>query len=286
MTARIVLLIAVILAAAVAAALLYGSRSWRSGTRAMRARLEAARLPIESAGYDPTETDTLPVPVRRFFRAVLTEGQPMIAAAYVEHEGTFNMSDSGEQWKPFISTQRVIAHRPGFDWDARIAMFPGLKVHVRDAYIAGEGILFAKVAGLIPVMDMERDRELARGELMRWFAEAAWYPTALLPGRGVRWTAVDDSTADATMRDGDIELTMRFRFGADGLIESVRAESRGYANLDGTVEQLPWEGRWTDCERREGILVPTRGEVGWIFPEGYRPYWRGRIARIEYELAR
>jgi hypothetical protein len=37
--------------------------------------------------------------------------------------------------------------------------------------------------------------EIAEGQLMGFFAEAAWYPTALLPGQGVRWEAVDDSSA-------------------------------------------------------------------------------------------
>jgi hypothetical protein len=266
------------------AAWVYGERSWNSGTDAMRARLEAARLPMAPAVYDAAETDTLPAPVRRFFRAALTEGWPPVTAAFFEHEGTFNMSETGESWKRFTSTQRVVIDRPGFDWDARIEMFPAITAYVHDAYIAGEGILFGKVAGLITVIDMPRDRELARSELMRWFAEAAWYPTALLPAGGVRWTAVDDSTADATMRDGDITLTLRFRFGPDGLIESVRAGSRGHVAADGTVEQLPWEGRWSGWERRGGMVIPTEGEVGWVFPDGYRPYWRGRIVRIEYEF--
>lgn len=284
MFVRILIASIVLVVAAVVVALIFGERSWNSGTDAMRARLEAARLPKAPAVYDAAETDTLPAPVRRFFRSALTEGWPLVAAAFFEHEGTFNMSETGESWKRFTSTQRVVIDRPGFDWDARIEMFPGIAALVHDAYIAGEGVLFGKIAGLITVIDMPRDRELARGELMRWLAEAAWYPTALLPSSGVRWTAVDDSTADATMGDGGIELTLRFRFGPDGLIESVHADSRGHTSPDGTVEQLPWEGRWTDWERRGGMVIPTRGEVGWVFPDGYRPYWRGRIVRIEYEF--
>ena len=66
--------------------------------------------------------------------------------------------------------------------------------------------------------------ELARGELMRYLAEAAWYPTALLPGQGVRWQAVDEHSADATLRDGAVEMTLRFVFSADGLLEAVRTE--------------------------------------------------------------
>ena len=67
----------------------------------------------------------LPTPVQWYFRAALTEGQPMIVAVSVDHTGTFNMSETGDQWKPFSSTQRVVAQRPGFDWEARVAMLPG-----------------------------------------------------------------------------------------------------------------------------------------------------------------
>ncbi len=110
-----------------------------------------------------------------------------IAAATVLHSGTFNMGESTEQWKPFTSTQRVITRRPGFVWDGRVAMLPGLNVHVHDAYVAGEGILHPAILGLFTLVDMRGAGEVASGELMRWFAESAWYPTALLPSQGVRW---------------------------------------------------------------------------------------------------
>jgi hypothetical protein len=43
---------------------------------------------------------------------------------------------------------------------------------------------------------------------MRFLAEAPWYPTTLLPGQGVRWKAIDDSTASATIQDGDTRVTL------------------------------------------------------------------------------
>ena len=43
--------------------------------------------------------------------------------------------------------------------------------------------------------------EVAQGELMRFFAEAAWYPTALLPSQGVRWQAVDDTSAAILLKN-------------------------------------------------------------------------------------
>jgi hypothetical protein len=215
---------------------------------------------------------------------VLKDGQAIVTAARVAHTGSFNMSESGEQWKAFTSMQRVVTHRPGFVWDARIAMLPGLAVHVHDAYLAGDGLLHAAIAGLVTMADLRGGGELARGELMRFFAEAAWYPTAFLPSQGVRWEAVDDRSARATLNDGALSLTLLFRFDADGLMESVRAEARGRL-VGKTATLAPWEGRWSDYRVQDGMRVPFTGEVAWLLAEGRRPYWRGTITSLAYEFA-
>jgi hypothetical protein len=165
----------------VATVIFYGERRWTSGTRELRSRLDAAKLPIEPRIFDSRELDTMPAPVQRYFRAVLAEGQPMVTTVSLEHIGTLNLGESADQWKPFTSTQRVVTRRPGFDWDGRVAMMPGLPVLVHDAYIAGEGILHAALLGLLSMAKLRGTGEVARGELMRFLAEAAWYPTALLP---------------------------------------------------------------------------------------------------------
>lgn len=285
MGGKVILLVVAILAVAAAAAILYGKHRWESGTDELLARLDAGRRAIGPATYDARELDGLPAPVQRYFRKTLRDGQPMIAAVTVEHTGTFNMGEKSDNWKKFASRQRVIAQRRGFLWDARVAVAPGVSAHVHDAFVAGEGILHATAFGLVTIMSLRGTREVAEGELMRFFAESAWYPTALLPSQGVRWDAVDDSSARATLVDGDIALTMLFTFDDAGLIVSVRAEARG-RTVGSTVVPTPWEGRWSDYEVRDGMLVPLSGEVAWILPEGPKPYWRGRIERLEYEFAR
>jgi hypothetical protein len=265
---------------------LYGAHRWNSETQELRARLGSAREPVRPQTVDFRELEDLPAPVRRYFRAVLTEGQPMVAGARVRHSGTFNMGEGTENnWKPFTSDQVVVARRPGFDWNGRVAMMPGLPVRVHDAYVAGEGILHASLLGLVSVVDMRGRGEVAEGELMRFFAEAAWYPTALLPSQGVRWEAVDDRSARATLEEGDISLTMIFTFDERGLIETVRAEERGRAVGDKIVP-TPWRGRFWNYEERGGMLVPLDGEVAWLPPEGEKPYWRGNITEIAYQFAR
>lgn len=275
----------VVLVALIGGVLAWGAVRWDRTTEALRARLDAARVPHAVKTFDERELDALPAPVQRFFRAALKVGQPIVAAVTVEHAGTFNMSDTGESWKPFKSAQRVITSRPGFVWDGRVSMMPGLRVHVHDAYVAGEGILHPAIVGVFTLIDVRGTPEVARGELMRYLAEAAWYPTALLPSQGVVWEPVDDRSARVTMKDGALALTMTFRFNEAGLIESARAESRGRTVGDQVI-QTPWEGRWSDYAERDGMQVPQRGEVAWLTPAGRLPYWRGRIERLTHEFAR
>jgi len=123
----VVVVILVALAVCVACAVVYGASRWKAGTRKLRARLEAARLPINPLTYNPREIEGLPPPVERYFRAALKDGQPIVAAVRVSHEGQFNMGEAKEKWRPFTSNQVVITHRPGFDWDGRIAMKAGRK---------------------------------------------------------------------------------------------------------------------------------------------------------------
>ena len=119
---------------------------------------------------------------------------------------------------------------------------------------------------------------------MRFLAEAAWYPTALLPSQGVTWEAVDERTARATLRDRGLSVTLLFRFGEDGLISSIRAEARGRV-VGGKTVPTPWEGRCWNYALRNGMRVPMDGEVAWLLPEGPKPYWRGHLTRVEFEYA-
>lgn len=281
---KTITLIVVALVACVAIAAMYGAFRWRSGTDKLRARLDAGRQPIKPAIYNARELAGLPAPVQRYFRAALQDGQPMIAAVKVAHEGQFSMGETEAKWVPFTSDQAVVTRRPGFDWDARIRMAPGINAFVHDAYVVGEGILHATLFGLVTLANLRGTPEAAQGELMRFFAEAVWYPTALLPSQGVRWEVVDDTSAKATIRDGDVTVSLLFRFNADGLIGSARAEARGRA-VNGTVVPTPWEGRMWGYEWRGGMYVPMQAEVAWLLPEGPLPYWRGRISRLNYEFA-
>lgn len=282
---KVALMVVVSLAVVLVALNLYGRFHWESATRDLQKQLEAARKPVRPEAFHVRELEGLPAPVQRYFAEVLRDGQPMISAARVEHTGTFNVGGGTGSWKPFTSTQRVVTQRPGFLWDARMVMFPGVSVRVHDAYVGGVGLLHPAILGLFSLMNMRGTGDIAEGELMRFFIEAAWYPTALLPSQGVHWEAVDEHSARGTLTEGAMSLTMLFSFNAAGLIETTRAEARG-RTVQGKSVPTPWEGRWSNYEMRDGMKVPIVGEVAWLLPDGPKPYWRGEISRLQYEFAK
>jgi hypothetical protein len=220
--------------------------------------------------------------VQRYLRAVLKDGQPVISIARFTHRGTFNMGETAPNWRQFSSSQIVTTRPPGLDWDARVHIAPGLQAFVHDAYVSGEGLLRARLTGLVTVAEVRGTPEVAEGELLRYLAEAVWYPTAFLPGQGVHWTEINENSARATLTDAGTTVSLEFLFGPDGLVESMYAAARPRL-VNGAVTRTPWRVRVWAYEVRNGVRIPMEGEVTWVLPEKSYPYWRGRIITVGYE---
>jgi hypothetical protein len=263
-----------------------GARAWERATAQAVDRLaRPGRDANAAAAFTLDRFAELPAPVARYLAFALTPGQPLIRRARIEHEGEFQARPGS--WSPFTSVEHVAVHPPGFVWDATIRMLPLVPVRVRDSYLDGRGAMRGAAAGLVTVVDQQGTREMAEATLMRFLAEATWFPTALLPGdagAGVVWTAIDDSTARATLTDGGVTAVVDFHFGPGG--EVTRTSAMRHRDVDGTPVLTPWVGHSRDYRRLDGMMVPTSGEVEWITEAGRLPYWRGRITRAAFEMAR
>jgi hypothetical protein len=271
------------LVVAIAFMALAGRWVWHARSEKLLTELAASADESQLADFQLSQLEELPVPVRKYFSQVLSVGQRVVKSLRISHSGTFNMGTDRPQWRPFSSTQDIVVSGPGFLWNAHISMAPGMPARVHDAYVNGRAVLTARLFGLIKVMESPDSPELAQGELLRFLAEGPWYPTALLPGPHTSWEPIDDDSARLTLVDGNISVSLDVRFGADGLIESVYSDGR-YRDVDGIQTRIPWEGRFWNYEERDGMLIPLDGEVAWLLPEGRRPYWRGHIDHIAYDL--
>jgi hypothetical protein len=265
-------------------AVIYSKNRWRINTDTRRAKLASGQQIIKPSFYTEAELEGLPTPVQRFFRKVLNNGQPIITTVKLTQQGQFNMGETEAKWSPFTATQIAISQRPGFDWDAYIQIVPSINIFVHDTYLLEEGNLHASLLGLFTLANMSNTPELNQGELLRFFAETAWYPTALLPSQGVRWEAIDYTSARGTLTDGAITASLVFRFNSEGMIDSIRADAR-YGNFGGKMIAMPWAGRFCDYTVQHGMSIPLKGEVEWERPDGAWLYYKGQVTAIDYEFA-
>ena len=276
-------------AAAMALVLWGGAGRWRAESTDLQNALADAASPVANEAVDFAELDLLglPDPVLRYFRWALTDGQPRILTARILQQGEFLLRPEEQGWARFSAMQVFSADPPGFVWDARIQMAPLVSVRVRDAYDStGRGGMEARVASLVTVMNQTGRSELDEASLQRFLAEAVWIPTALLPSEHLSWTAIDGSTALATLTDprSDTSAALQFRFGEQGEITDIYTPSR-YREVDGEYELAAWAGSFWAYEEHEGMMIPMEGEVEWQLPNSVLPYWKGRLVEVEYEFS-
>ncbi len=214
---------------------------------------------------------------------MLPERQPFIRVARLEQVGALRTSIRSSRWSPFTARQIIVPPSPGFAWDARVRILPLLHVRVRDAYVGGNGSGRVSVFSAITLAADSARPELDSGAWHRYLAEAAWYPTALLPGPGLRWSPMSDEKAVATLTDAGLTVSLEFRFNDTGEIAGVYTPGR-WGRFEGGYKQAPWEGHFGDYQRRDGILVPSEGEVGWYSMGEWESVWRGRVVDVSYEL--
>ena len=224
------------------------------------------------------DVDALPAPIRRYANRALADEQPLVQRARLRQHGAFRL---GSGWHAMRATQWVTTRPPAFLWDATIDVAPLLSIRVVDRYLGGAGILEARVRSLVPVARAGPGHAMNEGELLRYLAEAVWYPTVLVDGE-VEWEPLDADSARATLRDDSVTATATFHVGDDDTVE--RVTGRRYRQEDDAYGS--WIGRFGEYERHAGVLVPTSGEVGWATPAGEEPYWRATLDDVAYTMAR
>ena len=283
--AKLTLLGLAVFATGLALALWLGSRSQQRALSQLGESLVRVSSPRGAAQVNLNDLSDLPAPVARYFTRALQKKQPIIHLARFTQVGTLRTDVKSDRWLKFEASQIVAPPAIGFLWNARVAMAPLLHVRVRDALIAGHGSGQVSFLSAFTVAAAGSNLEMNSGALHRYLAEAVWYPTALLPSANLRWSAINDNTALATLTDNGITVSLEFRFNTAGEVTGIYTPAR-WGTFDGGYRQVPWEGRFRNYVNRGGILVPSEAEVGWYSEGEWRSVWRGTITESNYEFAR
>ncbi|TPG48395.1 hypothetical protein EAH89_22685 [Roseomonas nepalensis] len=217
----------------------------------------------------------LPPEVRALAQRLGAAGRPSPARVTLTQAGTMRDGPT-DRFAPFSARQGIDLQRPAFTWRARTG--PLGCVAVTDALQDGEAWLEVRFLGLLRIAGLRGGEEAARGEMMRYLAELAWAPDAILSNPFLSWRVLDERTLRVAAGQGAARAEVELGLDEEGRIASARADDRP-RHEGGRFVPRPWRGRFHDHRRHEGRWLPFAGEVGWQVEGRWFTVWQGRIER-------
>ena len=221
--------------------------------------------------YDPAQLAGLPAPVQRYFRHVLLPGQPYIRSVRLRHDGQFK-TDLKKDWISITGDEYFVADKPAYIWVGTTTWFSAC-----DQYVAGRGSLTVQLVGAFPIQHASGPT-VDEGELLRYLAEAVWFPTSLLPGGPAVWSPIDNDSATLTLTDHGLTVSCIMHFNEQG--EIVRYQAQRYSD---TTHRIPWTGQLSDYREINGVKIPFQATAAWVIDGVEQPYARFTVREIDYD---
>ena len=258
-----------------------GARRQQSTLSAQIDRLRRAATAQAAAQSATPRLDELPAPVERYLRLALASTNN-IQEVRIRQTGTLRTDVASERWMSFEADHIVVPTAPGFVWNARVRAAPLIHVRVRDALVQGRGSGQVTLMSAFTVSASAYTPQMNSGSLHRYLAEAVWYPTALLQSATLRWTEIDATRSLATLVSHGVTVSLEFRFAETGEVTGIYTPGR-WGTFPGGYRQVPWEGHFRDYRNRDGLFVPTEGDVGWYVDKEWHAVWKGSITAFEVQ---
>ncbi|HJU16554.1 MAG TPA: DUF6544 family protein [Stellaceae bacterium] len=246
---------------------------------AFRRRVNRLAAGLDGAGGGEADP-ALPAIVQAFVRRAVGEGAA---------PGTVRLQQCAEvrahpdaPWRRHTAEEIVGVHETGFVWLARLRLAPLLSLRILDAYVGGEGVIEARLFGSLR-LSRTASPQVGRGELMRYLAELAWAPHAILHNPRLHWREIDADTVEVSADSEDGPARVRLSF-ENGDLARIEADDRPRA-VGGVTIPTGWRGRFFDYREIGGCRIPTRAEASWLLDEGPFACWRGTVTAFAAEPA-
>jgi hypothetical protein len=264
-----------------AAAVVVGSWRTERAIAAFEARVAEMGRRQPGSAFDAARLAELPEPVRRYFAFAFPNGEPSRAAfVRLSAEGQFRRPLTAG-FQPTTAAQVIAIGAPALMFSATTPIIPGVWARAYDFFADGRMEMKAKILSTVTVVNESETPALDRISLRRGLLESALYPDALLPGGPVTWSAIDATSARATITAAGLSAAMVAHFGPDGSLSRMAAEEDG----DLTT---PYHGSGEDVTRAdyrlvEGRMIPHRFVISRAAKGEVFPFWDGAITAVRFE---
>jgi hypothetical protein len=215
----------------------------------------------------------LPREVRDLARRLGATNSPLLSTVTLTQSGTMRDQPTARP-AHFSARQTINLRRPFFEWRASTGPFGCISVV--DALTSEGPDLKVRLFQALPIARMRGGAALAKGEVMRYLAELAWAPDAILTNASLSWRVIDTQSFQVSAgREGE-RGEIQLRLDENGRIGSIIAEDRPRKEGPGFVER-PWRGRFFDYHEHQARWLPFKGEVGWLLDREMFVAWQGQI---------
>ena len=162
--------------------------------------------------------------------------------------GRMKRSLDSESWMSFTASQTISTRTCEFDWRAKF--WPFGMITARDALVHGAGRLDITSFGLFPIDQAKHTPALMRGELMRYLAELAWAPAAIVLNTTLRWREDGPDTLAVSAGEGETMSEVILSLDSDGRIAGAFAPDRPRSAIAPELP-TPWRGRFSDYRQHK-----------------------------------
>lgn len=257
------------LGAAAAGAALTGQAAWDFARR-----LDDVELELEESPAAEPRTDLPPE----------VAGLAARCGAKADRKVRFvHFGQTGQMWlapgsKPmdFEARQTVSSTATGFLWRAGAGPLGALKV--ADYLVGDQGGLEVRALGAWPIAKEIGTPASMKAEAIRYLAELAWNPDAILFNHSIDWTVIGERRLKAAVGVGRARAEVVLELDGIGLVVGASAGSRPRIE-EGRVVSAPWRARCWDHAWMDGRMIPLAGEASWDLADREFAYWSGRIFR-------
>lgn len=212
-----------------------------------------------------TEIASLPSPIQRYMRYSGIIGKERISYFTLKWSGDFKLgkdkdwlSIEAEQISYIPEPQRIF-YIKGYFWGF-------IPVSGRDLYKNRRGEMLIELMSLITVAHDTTD-EINYSALVTFLDDMIFCPSAFLESR-IQWEELSDSSARATISDGDLKVSGVFYVNKTGQITKMVTKDRYYSEAEQKPVKVPWTTPFSNYKEINGIRIPTYGEGIWNLAEG------------------
>lgn len=256
----------------------YGTWSFNNMvSRELPSLLPGSQVSAETVTEE--KLSALPPVVEKWMRRSNVVGKSLIQTVFLKQTGQMRTSPEGS-WMPFSAEQFFRVDKPGFLWKVDVNANPFMFMAGRDKYENGSGHMMIKVMSLVPVVDV-KGKEIDQGTMLRFLAEATWFPTFALSSY-IKWEQLNSLSARATMNYRGVEASGIYKFNSEGDLTGFEAMRYYYRNEGSTLEKWVITIDPDGYKEFQGIRVAAKSSVTWKLKEGDYKWLNVEVTEMEY----